>query len=132
MKLEEWERKTFRIQAVQVTEEDMEEIAAWCDGRIYIKKDEGEDPAFYIQFTAIHHKQKQTMKAFVGDWITWSGSSFHHYKDSSFRKGYQLRGDLESRIAEEIQNRIMEAYGFDGLGVANLATANIMELIKGE
>jgi len=134
--IEIWEKKAHSLQAVQVTEMDMEEIAAWCDGKIYIRKDEGEEPQFYIQFTAIHHKQKQTMKAFVGDWITWSktSQSFHHYRDTTFRRGYHPGHELFEKIYQSVSDVIekLDEISSTRQDPAEIATHAIMKLIEGE
>jgi hypothetical protein len=91
VEFDEWHRKSFKVRAVQVTEENMVALAQLCGGEyretidipgwnrnkpkahIYLPKGSG---------TGGH---RQTM-AFVGDWIlTTNRISFRIYADKAFR-----------------------------------------------
>ena len=85
--VEVWQRKPFFVEAVQVTEENIEAIAEWCNGRLTPIKNEGNGNP--VSFIKVHVKNPMTArqtKAFVNDWVLRSGDSFKVYKHESFLK----------------------------------------------
>lgn len=96
---EEWHRKSFKVRAVQVTKENILEVAHLCGGEYRTKVDiEGwvrNKPQEHIYL----HKgggtggHRQAM-AFVGDWIlTTNGISFRIYTDKAFRGVFETRDE---------------------------------------
>lgn len=62
-------RKPFYVEAVQVSEENIQEVAAWVGGRIKRTNRKGEGLEPYVKVNVkrpLHDRQKQ---AFVGDWV---------------------------------------------------------------
>lgn len=63
-------RRTFEVEAVRVTEENMSEIAEWCKGEV-----SGANPApsgqtgRYIKVNATRPVNERQTQAFVGDWV---------------------------------------------------------------
>jgi hypothetical protein len=88
MQTEQFLRKSFPVEAVQVTEENMQEVAAWCNGRIRT-----EDGKTYIK-VFVHNplKEEQTM-AHPGDWVLYAGKGFKIYKDVAFRKTFDKKDE---------------------------------------
>jgi hypothetical protein len=84
VEVEIWVRKPFFVSAVQVTEENMETIAAWCNGKITAYK--GEEDNRYIKVFVKNPMTPRQTKAFVGDWVLKSRDSFKVYKHESFLK----------------------------------------------
>lgn len=85
--VEVWQRKPFFVEAVQVTEENIEAIAEWCNGRLTPIKKEGDGNN--VRFIKVNVKNPMTArqtKAFVNDWVLRSGDSFKVYKHESFLK----------------------------------------------
>ena len=84
--IQKYARKTFTVEAVQVTDENLEEVADWCDGlpRVlasgerYIK----------VQNVLKPSTQRQS-KAFVGDWILYSGKGFKVYLEKAFPRSFE-------------------------------------------
>lgn len=82
--VEVWQRKPFFVEAVQVTEENIEAIAEWCNGRITATK--GDEDNRYIKVHVKNPMTARQTKAFVNDWVLRSGDSFKVYKHESFLK----------------------------------------------
>lgn len=93
MELQTWTRTPFDIRAVQVTEEDMEAIAQWCNGKIYGVQNYDEAIKFYIQFKTIQFGPR-IAKAFVGDWVILDRGNFKHYRDGKFQKDFNRNRGL--------------------------------------
>ena len=101
VEVEIWVRKPFFVSAVQVTEENMETIAAWCNGKINTYKGD-EDNRFIKVFVKNPMTPRQT-KAFVGDWVLKSRDSFKVYKHESFLKVFDKTELVE--IPEETTHK---------------------------
>jgi hypothetical protein len=131
-----WTKKSFDVQAAQVTEQDMETIAEWCGGRIYIQHNEGEERQFYIQFTGIQHKEKKEIKAFVGDWITFVRDEFRLFHDTQFKRAYDLKTDKYAQVLEQVEkamggNSYMPVMFEDAIQSEDIART-IVNLFEGE
>lgn len=84
-----YERMTFRVEAVRVTTNNMEEVAEWCGGRVVDIDTSG---------FGRKHVQVPTGKdgmsiahANIGNWVTClvKGNSFRVYKEKSFLEAFR-------------------------------------------
>lgn len=84
-------RREFPVKAVQVTPENMEEVAEWCGGTI-VTPEAGQKHIFSEIGNAMNERQK---KAYVGDWVlelTESAVKFKFFKDKAFHNSFALKG----------------------------------------
>jgi hypothetical protein len=98
IKTEGYSRKPFHVDAVQVTEENMEEVAAWCAGKIRTSKKTIRDDdnkiveRLEVQFIKVDvHRplnERQT-KGYVGDWVLLSEAGFKVYTERAFEKAFE-------------------------------------------
>ena len=83
MKPEKYLTKQRKVEAIQVTEENMAEVAAWCNGTIY----KGESTWIAANW---HRPQNQRQKeGHVGDWVVKQGGNFKVFLDAPFRFGFE-------------------------------------------
>jgi hypothetical protein len=82
-------RKPLIVDAIQVTVENFEELAAWCQGTI-VNNDGTEpmgevDPSSQHIHVRVHNPRsgRQT-KAFVGDWILYTERGYKIYNTKAF------------------------------------------------
>jgi hypothetical protein len=89
LEIKEYVRRPFKVEGVQVTEENMETVAIWCDGRIFKTKDG--TPFVKVTITAGNPKYSRTYRsrAFVGDWVLDSGKSFKVYTSKAFEATFE-------------------------------------------
>ena len=92
-------RKPFEVDAVQVTAENIEEVAKWCQGEL--TTDDGQ-PCIKVRVLRALNP-RQTM-AFVGDWVLYAGTGYKVYIDRAFKKAFvekteELRTVKEPTIA---------------------------------
>lgn len=77
-------RKPFEVDAVQVTEGNIEEVKDWCQGTL---QQDGNR-----QFIKVHVaralNERQT-KAFPGDWVLYAGAGFKVYTNKAFHKTFE-------------------------------------------
>lgn len=83
-------RKPFYVEAIQVTPENMEEVAQWCSGEVRASKKtpEGEDEQYIKVWVQRPLDERQT-KAFAGDWILYAGTGFKVYMTKAFEKSFE-------------------------------------------
>jgi hypothetical protein len=93
-------RVPFPVDAVQVTEENLEEIAVWTDGQVKTAnrtiRDENGKPtgqkekAEYISIETHRPLNERQKRAFVGDWVLRSESGFKIYTEKAFDSCFTL------------------------------------------
>ena len=71
-------RKPFFVDAVEVTIENMADVAAWCGGEI--KKNNDAETTTYIEVNVQRPLHPNQTRAFPGCWILRSGSSGNNFK----------------------------------------------------
>lgn len=107
MKVLNYVRKPVTIQAVQVTEADMNDISNWCGGRIIV--DFEDTTQTHIKVRVIKPQDERQTQAFVGDWILKLGKSFKVYTDDAFKKGFdsapvEIANDAHLNMLKEYVN----------------------------
>lgn len=90
IKPQTYARKPFYIDAVQVTEENIKEVAEWCMGDVMQTKTPHEDVASPFIKVRVHRplNQRQT-QAFVGDWVLYANKGYKVYTQSAFDKNFE-------------------------------------------
>jgi hypothetical protein len=93
-----YSRKPFHVDAVQVTEENMEEVAAWCKGEIRtskktIRNDENEiterKEIPFIKVEVHRPLNDRQTKAYAGDWVLLSDAGFKVYTQRAFDNAFE-------------------------------------------
>ena len=87
---ETYTRKPFEIQAVRVTEENMEDVAKWCGGEILTT----EAGKRYIKVDVTRPLNEKQTKAFAGDWALKVKSSIKVYTHKAFTHCFD-KGTIE-------------------------------------
>lgn len=80
-------RKSFDVTYVVVTEENIEEVAAWCNGEIG-----GEGQERFVKVTDKNAISTRQAKAFVDDYVlkmSDTGTSFKAFTEKAFKKSYE-------------------------------------------
>lgn len=76
-------KRPFEVQAVQVTAENIYDVAKWCQGDL---SSNGADK--FIKVRVIHAVNERQTQAFVGDWVLYAGTSYRVYTDKAFGKSF--------------------------------------------
>lgn len=84
MRIEKYEPVTTTVDAVQVTVDNMEDVAFWCDGAIKGTKLPPEDREIEIWNKVLQQEQR----AEVGDWIYNKTGTFWVAKHDHFKLFY--------------------------------------------
>lgn len=95
-------RKTFYVDAVPVTEENMEDVAKWCDGTIETSSAAGGATGErYIKVRVHRPLTERQSKAFVGDWVLYAGTGYKVYTPVAFSKSFEKVHILTKEQADE-------------------------------
>lgn len=92
MKVEKFIRKSFVVDAVRVSAENLDDVATWCRGEV--RSDES-GPYIKVRVQAPLN-ERQTM-AHVGDWVLYAGKGYKIYPDRAFRKSFVENGVPQTR-----------------------------------
>lgn len=90
MNVEQYLRKSFPVDAVRVTADNMEEVARWCDGSIH-EDHTDENPSanpHYIKVRVQNPLTERQTRAYDGDWVLYAGKGYKVYTDRAFRKSF--------------------------------------------
>lgn len=103
MKTQKYTRKPFEVEAIQVTKENFEEIASWCDGTIITsrspKSAEGlfdETTESYIKVDVARPLNERQTRAYVGDWLLAAAKGFKVYADGPFCRNFTKVTDKDT------------------------------------
>lgn len=96
IKTDTFQRKTFNVEAIQVTEENMADVAAWCQGDV---RESDTDNGAYIKVRVHNALTEKQTKAFVGDWVLYAGKGYKVYTDKAFTAGFQT-----GNVVPEVKN----------------------------
>ena len=95
-------RKPLIVDAVQVTEENMLEVAKWCKGKVYADKNN----QMVIEVKVLHPLSSNQNTALPGDWILKSNQGFKIYADSAFKKGFEKVKSSDEEIGDALRGKL--------------------------
>lgn len=90
-------RKPFEVEGVQVTDENIADVAAWCQGEV---KTDTPDSSKYIKVRVIRVINERQTQAFVGDWVLYAGTGYKVYTDKAFKKSFVSADTEELRTVK--------------------------------
>lgn len=101
-------RRPFYVDAVQVTEENMAEVAKWCQGDVMTDDKaltapelSGDDHP-YVKVRVHRPLTERQTKAFAGDWVLYAGTGFKVYTPKAFEKSFVA-------VTDEVRHRSAES-----------------------
>ena len=83
-------RKPFYVDAVQVTAENMEEVAKWCQGSVQLND---KDSKNFIKVRVHRPLTEKQTEAYVGDWVLYAGTGYKVYTDKAFHNSFEKVDD---------------------------------------
>lgn len=88
-------RKTFFVDAVQVTADNMEDVAQWCQGEVR----EEEDGTRYIHVRVHRPLNERQTKAYANDWVLYAGTGYKVYTTKAFSSSFDKCQDVPEELA---------------------------------
>lgn len=77
-------RKPFNIDAVQVTHQNMQEIAQWVDGQVL-----QDELGPYVKVRVHRPLNDRQTKAYVNDWVLYAGTGYKVYTEKAFKNSFE-------------------------------------------
>lgn len=100
LKTEKFARKPFYVDAVQITEGNMQDVAKWCQGKVE-STDAGEN---YIKVRVHRPLNERQTKAFVNDWILFAGSGYKVYTPKAFNQSFERVTDVDEHFDSAVKD----------------------------
>lgn len=105
-------RKTFGVEHVQVTTENMEEVAEWCEGQVLTFEAGPTDPQWrnghkYIEVPVKNPMSDRQKQAFVGDRVLKSTSGYKVYGEKAYANTFE---DVEESAQELPQPEVKNVF----------------------
>lgn len=131
-----FKRRTFRVQAVRVTKENMRDLAEWCGGELARTLDENYRDYISVPVGQVNGRVRLA-RAYVGNWITrlTEANNFRVYKDSSFTEAFMSDEEKRAKVHQLVRAAMREqdsaTYHGESSNTGNTAeviTDRIMEL----
>jgi hypothetical protein len=98
MKPGKYVKNPFYVEAVQVTADNLDEVARWCSGEIIKsllpKVDRAPDDTEAVECVKVpvlRPANDRWTKAFVGDWVVKAGAGFKVYAAKAFKRDFKPR-----------------------------------------
>lgn len=92
MDIKTFDRKPFSVQAVQVTRENMKDVAEWCGGTVETKTTptkNGQKRERFIKVPTTKPMNEKQTQAFATDWVLLSDKKFKVYTHRAFVHTFQ-------------------------------------------
>lgn len=88
IKIDQYRRKTFDVDAVQVTPDNIHDVAEWCGGDVRTEQQKGKSVKF-IKVRVYKALDDEQTKAFVGNFVVYMGSGYKVYKYNAFMRTFE-------------------------------------------
>lgn len=93
-------RKPFHVSAVQVTHENLSEVAEWCQGAVD-SEIKGSTQRRFVKVQVSRPLNVRQTQAFIGDWILKSEMGFKVYTQRAFETSFVEEQDAEAGVSTE-------------------------------
>jgi hypothetical protein len=96
LKTHKFARKPFYVDAVRVSEDNITEVAKWCQGKVS-EDEEGK----HIEVKVHRPLTPRQTKAYIGDWVLFAGTGYKVYTPKAFDKSFEKVKTLTKAQADE-------------------------------
>ncbi len=94
-------RRPFYVDVVQVTAENIEAVATWCDGEV---RSEANGGAQYIKVRVSNPRTDRQTKAFWNDFVLYAGSGYKVYTPKAFANSFEVASEESKKTKMVIKN----------------------------
>lgn len=103
--IKKFTQKPFYVDAVQVTADNMADVAEWCDGKVCTPDMPDEAP--YVRVSVIRPTHDRQTQAFERDWVLRTESGFKVYNPKAFNRSFTEtvapEGDSDPKAVELLE-----------------------------
>lgn len=100
-------RKPFAVEGVQVTPENIDDVAQWCGGEVRTSetKKPGQAVQKYIKVPVKHPLNDRQTRAYYGDWVLSAGTGFKVYTQKAFSGSFDEQTDRMFDVIQRMDDR---------------------------
>jgi hypothetical protein len=104
-------RRPFPVEAVEVTADNMREVANWCGGRVRTDRQHWSSRSGekYVQVHVPRALNDRQTMAYVGDWVLYSGNGpngFKVYNPKAFETSFVKEAERMVEVVERMESRV--------------------------
>lgn len=115
-------RKPLYVDAVQVTEENFDEIVTWCQGEA--PNDDGPQAKKYIKVRVHNPKNIRQSQAFVGDWLLYTERGYKVYTNKAFHASFNPVIEVQDGEGETETTTLVEVVDATPQSIAQAVEEN--------
>ena len=88
MKITKFARKSFQVEGVQVTAENINEVAEWCGGDIRYRRGNKTPEDMYIYVNVVRPLNERQKRAYLGNWVLKSDRGWKVFTENAFNESF--------------------------------------------
>jgi hypothetical protein len=105
MQTQQFQRKAFVVEAVRVTQKNINEVAKWCGGTVQ-KKPTDKGVQRFIKVKVHRPLNEKQTQAFIGDWVVKAEAGFKVYTNRAFGNSFEevvvyTEEDAKAQLGED-------------------------------
>src|SRR3954454_9702878 len=112
IKPEKYVRKPFAVEAIEVTPDNIRDVARWCGGKVKKASPGSEEwrehSPQYIKVDVLKPLNDRQTRAYYGDWVLSSGrgpGGFKVYTPQAFSSSFEKEVDRMFSVLERMEKR---------------------------
>jgi hypothetical protein len=130
MEFEEYVRRSFTIKALQITEENIAEIATHVGTQVLTDRNRWGGKPHVLLLTDHPNQHTQMHPLFVGDWVTETDAGLQRYKDNRFRTTFEKKPadeDKRKKVRDLVEKALMSQPSYEA---RNQFVSEIMKIVQ--
>jgi hypothetical protein len=102
LEIRDYYRKRFPVKVVEVTPDNMQDVAQWCNGKIKEKQIlGGKGTMKFIKVDVFRPLNTRQSEAYVGDFVLYHRNGYKVYTPNAFHESFELAEDADSSVVQE-------------------------------
>lgn len=101
-----FQRKTFEVEAVQVSEENIGSVSTWCSSPIRTEMVKGKTVK-YVKVRVVRPLDERQTKAYIGDWVLYAGTGYKVYTSKAFLNCFE---EIKMLTPEEAADAVEDTF----------------------
>ncbi len=100
MDIQKFVRRSFAVKGVQVTSDNINEVAEWAEGTVLGTGTSNE----HIKINVKHALNERQTQAHVGDWVLSTKKGYKVYTDRAFKANFKAHDDVVQLVTQNVTN----------------------------
>lgn len=112
VEIKKFVRKPFNVEAVEVNESNINQVAQWCKGTVLLEPGRGANRRRYIKVDVKRPLEERQTRAYVGDYVVVASDpnikGFKVYTPDAFAKTYAELVKVMEAVFDRMSKRVEE------------------------